>query len=114
MILHGSVRRARNFLDVAETSDAERDQGRAVIPGNTPDGRSEAETAMDVADRCSDDTGPSLALHSELVQSLWESSGKRKLLSHPKGPSDRRDGILCTAVKAVLCKHLFSLLKHFR
>ena len=60
---------------------------------------------MDVAHRCSDDTGPSLALHSELVQSLWESSGKRKLLSHPKGPSDRRDGILCTAVKAVLCKH---------
>jgi hypothetical protein len=28
---------------------------------NTPDGRSEAETAMDVAYRCSDDTGPSLA-----------------------------------------------------
>lgn len=45
---------------------ADRDEGRAVLTG-----RSEAETAMDAANRCSDDTGPSLAPHSELVESLW-------------------------------------------
>jgi hypothetical protein len=34
--------------------------------------------------RCSDDTGPSLASHSELLQSLREPSGKQELLSHPQ------------------------------
>lgn len=45
-------------------------KGEQLDQANTPDGRSEAETAMGAAYRCSDDTGPSLALHSELVQSL--------------------------------------------
>lgn len=43
-------------------------------------------------------------LHYELAQFLQESSGKRELLSHPKGLKRLTRRHLCTAVKAVLCK----------
>ena len=50
MILHGSVRLTHSFVEVAEASEADRDEGRAGRPGFRV-GRSEAETAMDTANR---------------------------------------------------------------